>query len=67
MSLVRSFRSSRVNTNGRNGHDNARGREFTGIELLHKGMLFRSLLLASSLGLASAGACQDQSADCGNW
>ena len=30
-------------------------------------MLFRSLVLAFSLGLASAGTCNDKSTDCGNW
>ena len=30
-------------------------------------MLFRTLVLAFSLGLASAGTCNDKSTDCGNW
>ena len=30
-------------------------------------MLLRTLVLAFSLGLASAGTCNDKSTDCGNW
>ena len=30
-------------------------------------MLLRTLTLISTLGLASAGVCNDQSVDCGNW